>query len=237
MIVETIPVGAFQCNCSILVCEESKEGIVVDPGGEAEKVLALVERLGVTLKYAVHTHAHVDHIGATKAVAARTGCEILLHNGDLYLYENLKMQLEWVGGLGIPAGELGIDDPETTPPHRFVGDGEEIAFGKEKVVVMHTPGHTPGSICFQHEGPGTGGGDGAGGGTAGPARVEGRLFTGDTLFAQGIGRTDLWGGDYGQIIDSIKGRILRLDDDIAVISGHGPSTTIGRERRGNPFLQ
>ena len=227
MILETIPVGALQCNCSILACEETREGIVVDPGGDAEKILALAEQLGVTLKYAVHTHAHVDHIGATKAVADKTGAEILIHDGDLWLYENLQMQIDWVSSLGMPADALGIDDPEVTPPHRFVGDGETIAFGKEKVVVLHTPGHTPGSICFQHEGTAGGGATGAGA----------RLFTGDTLFAQGIGRTDLWGGDYAQIMDSIRGRVLALDDDVAVIPGHGPSTTIGRERRGNPFLR
>lgn len=226
MIVETFTVGALQCNCSILACEETKEGIVVDPGGEPQKILDAAADLGVTLKYAIHTHAHVDHIGATKPVAEAAGCEILIHEKDLFLYDNLKMQIDWVASLGMPPGMLGIEDDETTPPHRFVGDGETIEFGKQKLVVLHTPGHTPGSICFQHEGHGA----------DASAGVEGRLFSGDTLFAMGIGRTDLWGGDYAQIIDSIKGRLLRLDDDMSVIPGHGPSTTIGQERRGNPFL-
>ena len=169
MIYRTFPVGSFQCNCSLLACEETKEAILIDPGDEAEEILSVVRELGVKVLYAIHTHAHLDHIGATKKVSEETGCEILLHKEDLFLYENLPMQ----------ASLFGLEAEEPTPPHRFVDDEEEIIFGKCRLEVIHTPGHTPGSICFQIE-------------EAGPS-----LFTGDTLFQNGIGRTDLWGSDRG----------------------------------------
>ena len=219
MIIRTFPVGPFQCNCSILVCEETKEAVVLDPGGEAEKILEAVRELDAKVLYAIHTHAHIDHIAATGRVVEETGCEVVLHKEDLFLYDNLPMQLEWLSTIGMPPSIAGVKEGEKAPPARkLVEDAEVIAFGKEKLSILHTPGHTPGSICFRHE------------------EEEGRLFSGDTLFAQGIGRTDLWGGSYSQIIDSIKGRILRLDDDFLVCPGHGPATTVGAERRENPFL-
>lgn len=219
MIVRSFPVSPLQCNCSILVCQETREAVVVDPGGEADRILETVRELGAKVRYAIHTHAHIDHIAATRKVAEETGCEIVLHEEDRFLYDNLPMQTAWLASAGMPPSLLGLEEEEaTTPVHKFVEDQEEIAFGKVKLVVLHTPGHTPGSVCFRHEGE------------------EGRLFSGDTLFAMGIGRTDLWGGSFPEIIDSIKGRIFKLDDDTIVLPGHGPDTSVGVERRQNPFL-
>lgn len=218
MIIEMMSVGPFMCNCGILVCEETKEAVVLDPGADAGRILETVDRLGAKVRYAIHTHAHVDHIAATREVAEATGCEIVLHKEDLFLYDNLEMQAAWLASIGMPPSLAGLKEGDkTAPAHKLVEDEEEITFGKKKLAVLHTPGHTPGSICFRHD-------------------AEGHLFSGDTLFAMGIGRTDLWGGSFEKIIDSIKGRIFRLDDDTAVFPGHGPETTVGEERRVNPFL-
>jgi glyoxylase-like metal-dependent hydrolase (beta-lactamase superfamily II) len=219
MIIKTFPVGPLECNCSILVCEETKEAVILDPGGDADRILETVRELDAKVRYAIHTHAHVDHIAATREVAEATGCEIVLHKEDLFLYDDLPKQLAWLTSIGMPLSILGMkEDDKTAPAHKLVEDEQEILFGKMKLKVLHTPGHTPGSICFRHE------------------AKEARLFSGDTLFAMGIGRTDLWGGSFPQIIDSIKGRIFRFDDDTAVLPGHGPATTVGMERRVNPFL-
>lgn len=218
MIVETLSVGPFMCNCAILVCEETKEAVILDPGADADRILGKVRELEAKVLYAIHTHAHVDHIAATREIAEETGCKVVLHKEDLFLYDNLEMQTAWLASIGMPPSLVGLKEGDkTVPVHKLVEDEEEIPFGKKKLSVLHTPGHTPGSLCFRHD-------------------EEGRLFSGDTLFAMGIGRTDLWGGSFEQIIDSIKGRIFRLDDDTTVLPGHGPHTTVGQERHGNPFL-
>jgi glyoxylase-like metal-dependent hydrolase (beta-lactamase superfamily II) len=218
MIIETLPVGPLECNCCIVACDETKEGIILDPGGDAEKILSRVDELGIQVLYTIHTHTHIDHIAATKEVAEATDSKIVIHKGDLFLYEDLSMQIDWLASQGLPMEFFGMKSRESSPVHKFVDDEEEIVFGKQKLSVLHTPGHTPGSICLRHE------------------AKEGHLFSGDTLFNMGIGRTDLWGGDFEQIIDSIKGRIFRLDDDTQVLPGHGPNTSVGMERRVNPFL-
>lgn len=217
MIMETFPVGLLQCNCVILSCEETREALVIDPGDEVERILASLEERGLKVTGILHTHAHLDHIGATCPLAKATGAPILLHAGELPLYQNVAAQADF----------LGIEAPPVAPIDRYIKDGESIQWGQNSGEVLHTPGHTPGSVCLRVAG-------------FKPDALQGSspdlLLAGDTLFAGSIGRTDLWGGDYEQILRSIRERLLALPDETVVLPGHGPSTTIGRERRENPFL-
>ncbi|OHB75016.1 MAG: MBL fold metallo-hydrolase [Planctomycetes bacterium RBG_16_59_8] len=208
MIREDIVVGPFMCNCVILGCEKTREGIVIDPGDEAEEILHIVRRLDLKIKHLVHTHGHLDHIGATAQVKAETGATILLNKGDLPLYESLAKQAAMFG--------LGVREP--APVDLFLDDGDTISFGEHTMKVIHTPGHSPGSLCFKLD------------------EREELLFSGDTLFQYSIGRTDLWGGSFEKIIASIKDRLLTMPDDVHVFPGHGPDTHIGAERKKNPFL-
>jgi hydroxyacylglutathione hydrolase len=210
MIVSVVPVGALQCNCTILGDPASGEALVVDPGDEVEKILNALRRQGLRCTTILNTHAHIDHVGANHALKDAAGARVMLHEADLPLYDNMRVQSEWMGGL--------IPEPPRAEVDGHVGQGDRVRAGVVTVEVLHTPGHTPGSICF---------------------RVEGKdplLLSGDTLFAGSIGRTDLWGGDFDQEIASIRTRLLTLDDTTRVIPGHGPETTIGWERRRNPFL-
>lgn len=209
----TLVVGPFQCNCQILICEKTKEAIVIDAGDEMAKIRDSLAKAGVNLKYSVHTHAHLDHIGAVEGLKAwRPEMKICLHKGDEWIYKNLPMQ-----------GQLfGFEYAPPPPVDHFLEDGEELTFGDQKFSVIHTPGHSPGGVCLRFSE-----------GKLGETPV---LFTGDTLFAQSIGRTDLWGADHKQLITSIKDRLLTLDEETVVHPGHGPSTTLGRESRDNPFL-
>jgi len=210
MILEKLVVGLFQCNCTILGCEKTGEAVVIDPGDEPEKILALLAELKLKPKYLLHTHAHLDHVGGTKAIQETCRTESCLHRGDEILLENLPMQ----------AALFGLSPPPQAKIDQWIEDGDIIPFGGNKIQVLHTPGHTPGSVSFLWEHP------------------EGdQLFTGDTLFSGGIGRTDLWGGDYGQIIHSIQNKLLPLDEKTILHAGHGPSSTIGREKTQKPFLQ
>ena len=209
-IVETLVVGLLQCNCTILGDPASREAIVVDPGDEIDRVLAALEKHGLRCRTILNTHTHIDHVGANEALKEATGARLLLHEADLPLYDNLRIQSEWMGGMLPPPARAAVDD--------HVHQGDRVTAGAIVADVLHTPGHTPGSVCFHVEGR------------------EPLLLSGDTLFAGSIGRTDLWGGDYDQEIASIRRRLLALDDATRVIPGHGPETTIGRERRRNPFL-
>jgi glyoxylase-like metal-dependent hydrolase (beta-lactamase superfamily II) len=211
MITETLPVGIFECNCTVLGDEGTRRALVIDPGDEPEAILDRLRRHDLILESILHTHAHIDHIGATKALAEATGARILLHPGDRYLYEKADLQ----------AQVLGLPIPEVKPVDVWVEDGDEVRFGGIVGEIIHTPGHSPGSICFEIPAP-----------TAQPPR----LFSGDTLFSGSIGRTDLMGGDTGALLRSIRRRLLTLPDETRVIPGHGPMTDIGRERRSNPFL-
>ena len=211
MIVETFPVGMLQCNCTVLGDPVSKEAIVVDPGDDLEMVRTALARHGLVCKAILNTHTHIDHVGANDGLKEATGARLMLHEADLPLYDNLKGQSSWMGGM-IPA-------PARAKVDEHVHQGDRVGFGALSVTVLHTPGHTPGSLCFH-----------VGGETP-------LVLSGDTLFAGSIGRTDLWGGDFDQEIASIKSRLLVLDDGSRVIPGHGPETTIGRERRQNPFLR
>jgi hydroxyacylglutathione hydrolase len=209
-LLETFPVGAFQCNCAIIACGDTKEAIVVDPGGDHARILEVVRHYDLSVKWIIHTHAHLDHIYETRDVKEAAGGTVALHRGDQFLYDAFAQQ----------AGMFGWRPRESTPVEHWLADGETLAYGKSQAQVIHTPGHTPGSCCFAVES------------SDGPL-----LIAGDTLFQRSIGRTDLPGGDYATIERSIKQRLYTLDPDTAVICGHGPKTTIGDEARHNPFVQ
>jgi glyoxylase-like metal-dependent hydrolase (beta-lactamase superfamily II) len=209
MLFESFPVGPLKCNCSIIACKETLEAAIIDPGGDAQEIISLIEKHKLKPKYLLHTHAHFDHVIATREVKEATGAKILLHRLDQFLYDNLIQQGQL---FGIPLNEpLPVDD--------YFEDESEIEVGKVKFKVLHTPGHTPGSTSFYL------------------SNGESILFSGDTLFAGSIGRTDLWGGSFEQIIQSISDRLFVLDDETRVIPGHGPDTTIWTEKKENPFFK
>lgn len=210
LLVTTFPVGPLQCNCSIIADPISKEAAVIDPGGDAEEVVKLLEEHGLKAKYVLHTHAHFDHILGSRAVKEKTGAKICLHKGDEWLYNNLALQGTFVG--------WNLSKEKVLPIDHYLEDDEELQLGEIKTKVIHTPGHTPGSTCFCVE------------------HGEAILFAGDTLFQHSIGRTDLWGGSTDDILRSIKGKLFRLDDTTEVIAGHGPTTTIWEEKRHNPYV-
>ncbi len=206
MFFETFRVGPFQCNCMILGCEETRAAVVIDPGEDAARILESLLRHQLKAVYLLHTHAHLDHIGATDLVRNKTGAITGLHEDDMPLCNNLHVQ----------AALFGFPTPPTPPIDRFLKQGETLIFGKLRLEVLHTPGHTPGSVSFYIAGLG--------------------LMTGDTLFSGSVGRTDLWGGSHSTLLNSISKRLLFFPDETAVYPGHGPRTTIGQERKSNPFL-
>jgi glyoxylase-like metal-dependent hydrolase (beta-lactamase superfamily II) len=208
MIIETFPVGPLQCNCTILGDEQAGEAIVIDPGDEIGRIQRRLVELGLKLKQILVTHAHIDHVGGALKLKRLTGAPILFNQNDLPQIEIMEEQAGW----------LGIAMPETAPPDESLADGEIVGLASLPAQVIHTPGHTQGSVCLHFA----------------PLKL---LVAGDTLFAGSIGRTDLPGGNYGQIIDSIQTRLLGLPDETKVLPGHGPATTIGVERRKNPFLR
>ena len=205
---ESRVVGPFGCNCAILACERSREALVIDPGDEAEDILALLEKDRLTARYLLHTHAHLDHIGATAALRAKTGAAACLHEGDLFLADHLPLQ----------ASLFGLPAPQTPQIDRLLKDGESYSSGSVSLQVIHTPGHTPGSVTFFWA-------------------DSGLLLTGDTLFAGSVGRTDLWGGSTETLLRSIHDRLMGFPDSTRIFPGHGPGSTIGQERRANPFLK
>jgi hydroxyacylglutathione hydrolase len=210
MLIETFPVGPLGCNCSILVDPATKQAIVVDPGGDFAAICERLEQAGAKVAAIVHTHTHIDHVGATAPLQEWSGAPARIHEADRFLYDMLPVQ----------AALLGVPLPEACDLEGDLVDDVTVAAGNIGLQVIHTPGHTPGSVSFLAKTP------------------KGQVaFTGDTLFRRGIGRTDLWGGDSSQISKSLRDRLLKLDDSTRVITGHGPSTTIGDERRANPFLK
>ena len=208
MMMETFPVGPLQCNCTILGDEEAGEAIVIDPGEEIGRIARRLNTLGLKLKQILITHGHIDHVGGALKLKRLTGAPILMNENDL----------PQLGIMAMQAGLLGIATPETQPPDDLLTDGLIVGLGSCPAKVIHTPGHTPGSVCLHFV----------------PLKL---LIAGDTLFAGSIGRTDWPGGNFDQIIDSVKSRILALPDETKVLPGHGPTTTIGAERRSNPFLR
>ena len=205
MIVKMLHVGPLQTNCYIVGCEETKEGAIIDPGGDAKRILAEVERLGLKIKYVINTHGHFDHTLANKGVVEATGAPLAIHSADASMLTQ--------GGGAFFFGIIGKASP---PADVILDEGQVLTLGQIELQVLHTPGHSPGSICLYSE-------------------DEGVLFDGDVLFNMGMGRYDLPGGSYSVLMESIQ-RLLALPDETTVYPGHGPATTIGRERRGNPFL-
>ncbi|MGI9102448.1 MAG: MBL fold metallo-hydrolase [Terriglobales bacterium] len=208
MIHKILPVGPLQCNCSIVGDEGTREAMVIDPGDEIEDILHIVEQHGLTVKQIVVTHAHIDHVGGAMKLKQRTCAPILLNQNDADLLKMVDTQAAWVGMK--PPGKVSID--------QTLADAEQLKVGTMAARVMHTPGHTEGSICLYF-----------------PA--ERKLIAGDTLFAGSIGRTDLPGGSTKKIMESLHTRVLALPDETIVVPGHGPLTTIGEERESNPFLK
>jgi glyoxylase-like metal-dependent hydrolase (beta-lactamase superfamily II) len=232
LIHEVIPVGLLQCNCSILGDPETREAIVVDPGDEVERILEVLRRHGLKVLAIVSTHTHIDHVGGLAALHRATGAPVLIHESDLGLYKSLDVQAQW----------LGVPTPETTRIQDFLKEGDTLRWGRFAAEVLHTPGHTPGSISLV-VGPGAvASGPPAPRGPGGPSTrnrppVGARLLAGDTLFQGSIGRTDLPGGSLHQILSSIHDKLLVLPDEVVVYPGHGEVTTIGAERADNPFLR
>ena len=207
MIHEILPVGPLQCNCSVIGDEITREAMVIDPGDDIEEVLALIDKHNLQVKQIVITHAHIDHVGGAMKLRAATGAPILLNQNDYALLKMLDVQAAWIG----------MKDPGKVEIDQSVGQADTVRAGSLTANVIHTPGHTEGSVCLYF-----------------PA--ESKLIAGDTLFAGSIGRTDLPGGSMEKIINSLHERVLTLPDDTLVVPGHGPLTTIGEERESNPFL-
>ena len=207
MIIATLPVGLIQTNCYIAGCPETKEGAVIDPGGNPELILAEIERQGLSIKYVLNTHAHFDHTDANGAIVRATGATLALHPLELPL-------LKASGGAAL----FGLQADPSPLPDLELQDGDELEVGTLRFQVLHTPGHTPGHVCFYEQ-------------------AEGVLFDGDVLFQRSIGRTDLPGGSYQQMMDSIQRVLFALPEETVVYSGHGPATTIGDEKRLNPWLR
>jgi hydroxyacylglutathione hydrolase len=208
MIHEILPVGPLQCNCSIIGDETSREAMVIDPGDDIADVLAIIKKHNLTVKQIVITHAHIDHVGGAMKLRAATGAPILLNHNDYTLLKMLDLQADWIG-MQSP-GKVEID--------HSLNEQDTVKAGSLLANVMHTPGHTEGSICLYF-----------------PA--EKKLIAGDTLFAGSIGRTDLPGGSLEKIMRSLHDKLLSLPDETAVVPGHGPLTSIGTEREANPFLK
>jgi len=207
MIHEVLPVGPLQCNCSIIGDENTREAIVIDPGDDIADILAIIRKHNLQVKQIIITHAHIDHVGGAAKLKAATGAPILLNQNDYALLKMLDAQADWLGM--APPGKVEID--------ASAEDASVVRAGSHVANVIHTPGHTEGSICLYFS-------------------AEKRLIAGDTLFAGSIGRTDLPGGSFEKIINSLHERVLALPDDTIVLPGHGPATTIGEERETNPFL-
>jgi len=202
------PVGPLQCNCSVIGDEQTHEAMVIDPGDEVEEILNILRQEKLKLTQIVVTHAHIDHVGGAMKLKAATGASLLMNQNDYALLKLLDVQATWVGMR--PPGPVQVDES--------VADGRVVKIGNIAANVIHTPGHTEGSICLYFP-------------------QEKRLIAGDTLFAGSIGRTDLPGGSFEKIIKSLHSRLMVLPDETDVIPGHGQATTIGEERETNPFLQ
>jgi hydroxyacylglutathione hydrolase len=208
MIHEILPVGPLRCNCSVIGDDTTLEAMVIDPGDDISKIVAILQKHNLSVKQIVITHAHIDHVGGAMKLRALTGAPIFLNQDDYTLLKMLDVQAAW----------LGMNAPEAVEIDQSPAHGDSLRTGSLVSTVLHTPGHTQGSICLYF-----------------PA--EKKLIAGDTLFAGSIGRTDLPGGSFEKIIGSLKGHLLALPDETVVVPGHGALTTIGDERESNPYLQ
>ena len=225
LIHEILPVGMLQCNCQIVGDPETHEALVIDPGDEIERVLEVLERHNLKVRAIVSTHAHIDHVGGLAKLRRATGAPVILHPDDLELYLALPAQAQW----------LGIAPPEMTEIDGFLRDGDELVWGGFQARVIHTPGHSRGSMSLYLP-PDAPPAESATA-TPEPRIVTPRLFAGDPLFAGSIGRTDLWGGSLDEIMRSIHQKLLVLPESTIVYPGHGPQTTIAAEKESNPFLR
>jgi hydroxyacylglutathione hydrolase len=207
MIRETFPVGLLQCNCSILGDETTREAVVVDPGDNIPHILELLKKHGLTLKQIIVTHGHIDHIAGAQQLKRLTGAPVLFNQADLPQLAMMEMQAGWIG----------VPTPEVASPDADAAEGLKVGVANLAGEVLHTPGHTKGSICLYFA----------------PQKL---LLAGDTLFAGSIGRTDLPGGNMRKILASLRDRLMVLPDETRVIPGHGPETSVGVERKTNPYL-
>jgi hydroxyacylglutathione hydrolase len=218
MIIKELTLTAFQQHTRIVACETTKQAICIDPGDDSEIIVQSIDEQGLTLQAIALTHAHMDHVGGVAALKKlKPEAQIILHEGDEFMYRALPQQPEWIG---IPRSQwpsLGFVYEEPPPVDAYWTDGQRYIVGKLEFEVFHCPGHTPGHVVLF-------------------ARDERKVFVGDVLFAGSVGRTDLPGGSTEQLLNSIRVKLLTLGDDVEVYSGHGPVTTIGEERRTNPFL-
>jgi hydroxyacylglutathione hydrolase len=208
MINEILPVGMLQCNCLIFGDEQTREAMVVDPGDEIARILEILQRHGLTVKSIVITHAHIDHIGGAQKLKQATGAPVYMNANDVELQKMMPVQAQWVG----------VRTPEAVEIDVAAKDGDSLLVGATEFQILHTPGHTQGSISLY-------------------IPSENKLVAGDTLFAGSIGRTDLPGGDHRMILESIREKLLPLPEATVVIPGHGGETTIGEEKEFNPFLR
>ena len=208
LIRKTFSVPPLGCNCSIIGDPVTKRAIVVDPGGDSARILHEVQKLGLTVSHILHTHAHFDHFLASGAMKQATGAALCLHQDDLDLWKNLEVQCRM---FGVPFVSVPM-------PDYWLKDEEQVLLGEHALIALHTPGHTPGSMSFH-------------------APNEQLVLAGDTLFRGSIGRTDLWGGNFDAIEQSIRERLYTLDDENIVVTGHGPETEIGREKKSNQFFR
>jgi hydroxyacylglutathione hydrolase len=224
MIHEILPVGLLQCNCHIIGDPATREAVVIDPGDDVESILDVIARHGLKVRAILITHAHIDHVIGLKKMREATGAPVMMHQADLKLYQAMEMQAEWIRWKTPQLAE--VDD--------LLSEGKSIKWGAYELRVLHTPGHTEGSVCLylpRHTASTVA--------EVGSDKVSaaGLLFAGDTLFEGSIGRTDLWGGSMREIMRSLKNKVLALPDETIVFPGHGNRTTIGLERETNQFLQ
>jgi hydroxyacylglutathione hydrolase len=203
---DNVIVGPLETNCYLIYCEETLECAIMDPGAQPEKIIQSIAALNLKPVILINTHGHVDHVGANKDIKERYDVPLFMHEADAPMLNSILQS-----GLGLFLGAK-----HSPPPDRFLDDGDEVKIGSDTLKTLHTPGHSPGSLSFIH---------------------EGLLFSGDTLFCGGVGRTDLPGGSWEELIVSIQNKILSLPDETWVLPGHGPHSTVGQERSENPFIQ
>ena len=227
LIHEILPVGLLQCNCHVVGDPVTHDAVVIDPGDEVARILEVIASHDLKVRAILNTHAHIDHVGGLKKMREATGAPILMHKADLALYQALEMQAQWIGWA----------TPELTEVDEFLTEGKSINWGTYELRVIHTPGHTEGSVCLYLPRDRAGLVDADESNKPVTADQAGLLFAGDTLFEGSIGRTDLWGGSLKEIMRSLKTKVLALPDETVVFPGHGPVTTIGIERETNQFLQ